>query len=272
MRPLSHTLFVFRLGSLNSACPFCLIPVMRPLIVCGPAGCGKSYWIQKYAERLRKELCVCPCRKDRTLREGRQKLHLWGRRREPIVLWLEGADDLTPEAQAFLRRILETHAPEVQFVLECRDPGKLQEPIRSRCVVESLDRPTEAELRVWMGRSGSDLTEAQKGEILEAMVADEVSWRRVRQCCELQKVAPAEWRRVLEARRQERALVGRAYLEDISTYQSLALSPEVLLNPLLADTELLGRYGECLDSGGSPWAFLACALPAKGKLAKSREE
>lgn len=255
---------------------------MRPLIVCGPAGCGKSYWIQKYAERLRKELCVCPCRKDRTLREGRQKLHLWGRRREPIVLWLEGADDLTPEAQAFLRRILETHAPEVQFVLECRDPGKLQEPIRSRCGIETLDRPTGAELRAWMGRrssaEGTELTDAQKGEVLEAMVTDEVSWRRVRQCCELQKTAPAEWRRVLEARRQERALIRQMCLEDIPTYQSLALSPEVLLDWHLASVavsqrgDLFGRYGECLDVGGSTWAFLACALPARGKVAESREE
>ena len=78
-----------------------------PIILTGPPGCGKSYWIQKYAEQLKKQLFVCPCRKDRTLRDGRQKLHIWGRRTEPAILWLEGADDLTPEAQAFLRRILE---------------------------------------------------------------------------------------------------------------------------------------------------------------------
>ena len=244
-------------GSLRLHYPIRLI-LMRPLIVCGPAGCGKSYWIQKYAERLYKQLCVCPCRKDRTLREGRQKLHMWGRRREPIVLWLEGADDLTPEAQAFLRRILETHAPEVQFVLECRDPGKLQEPIRSRCLVETLDRPTEPEIRTWLQktyRRGA----AEIGEIMEAMVPDEVSWRRVRQCCELQKTSPAAWGRILDARRQERALIGRACIEDIPSYLSLALNPEVLLDQCMgtgmSNIELLGRYGECLDAGGSIWAF-----------------
>ena len=87
-----------------------------PIILTGPPGCGKSYWIQKYAEQLRKQLFVCPCRKDRTLRDGRQKLHIWARRTEPAILWLEGADDLTPEAQAFLRRILETHAQDVLFI------------------------------------------------------------------------------------------------------------------------------------------------------------
>ena len=101
-----------------------------PIILTGPPGCGKSYWIQKYSEQVRKQLFVCPCRKDRTLRDGRQKLHIWARRTEPAILWLEGADDLTPEAQAFLRRILETHAHDVLFILECRDAGRLQEPIR----------------------------------------------------------------------------------------------------------------------------------------------
>ena len=109
-----------------------------PKIITGPPGCGKSYWIQKYAEKLQKQLFVCPCRKDRTLRDGRQKLHIWARRTEPAILWLEGADDLTPEAQAFLRRILETHSSNVIFILECRDSGRLQEPIRSRCIIKYL--------------------------------------------------------------------------------------------------------------------------------------
>jgi replication factor C small subunit len=112
-----------------------------PKILSGPPGCGKSYWIQKYAESVNKQLFVCPCRKDRTLRDGRQKLHVWARRTEPAILWLEGADDLTPEAQAFLRRILETHASDVLFILECRDAGRLQEPIRSRCMIKKMYQP-----------------------------------------------------------------------------------------------------------------------------------
>mgnify|MGYP000256177403 CR=1 FL=1 len=116
----------------------------------GHAGCGKSYWIQKYAEKYQKQLFVCPCRKDRTLRDGRQKLHIWARRTEPAILWLEGADDLTPEAQAFLRRILETHASEVLFILECRDAGRLQEPIRSRCKIKRMYLPTWNELEEFL--------------------------------------------------------------------------------------------------------------------------
>jgi hypothetical protein len=104
-----------------------------PIILTGPPGCGKSYWIQKYAEKMGKQLFICPCRKDRTLRDGRQKLHIWARRTEPAILWLEGADDLTPEAQAFLRRILETVSTSVQCILECRDPQRITPAIQSRC-------------------------------------------------------------------------------------------------------------------------------------------
>jgi len=48
-------------------------------------------------------------------------------------VWIEGADDLTPEAQAFLRRILETASTPVQCILECRDPQRITPAIQSRC-------------------------------------------------------------------------------------------------------------------------------------------
>ena len=121
-----------------------------PIIITGPPGSGKSFWIQQYAKTLEKQLFICPCRKDRTLRDGRQKLHIWARRTEPAILWLEGADDLTPEAQAFLRRILETHASDVLFILECRDACRLQEPIRSRCKIKRINQPTLTQLEQYI--------------------------------------------------------------------------------------------------------------------------
>jgi DNA polymerase III delta prime subunit len=55
------------------------------------------------------------------------------RSQEPLYVWIEGADDLTPESQAFLRRILETVSPSVQCILECRDPNRITPAIQSRC-------------------------------------------------------------------------------------------------------------------------------------------
>ena len=154
-----------------------------PIILTGPPGCGKSYWIQKYAEQVRKQLFVCPCRKDRTLRDGRQKLHIWARRTEPAILWLEGADDLTPEAQAFLRRILETHASEVLFILECRDAGRLQEPIRSRCKIKKIGKPRWEDLEEYLLNTYVGL---RVDEIKKYLKKNEYSFRRAKQCAFLQ--------------------------------------------------------------------------------------
>lgn len=55
-----------------------------------------------------------------------------------MFVWLEGADDLTQEAQAFLRRILETASPNVTCVLEVREPWKLSPPILSRCTIVNM--------------------------------------------------------------------------------------------------------------------------------------
>jgi len=230
---------------------------MTPLIITGPPGSGKSHWIAEYAAQQRKQLLTCSCRKDRTLREGRQKLHIWGRRREPVVLWLEGADDLTPEAQAFLRRILETHSSDVQFVLECRDAGRLQEPIRSRCALRRLSAPTEADLRTFVTGRG---TNVDVEAIIDYLLPHEYSWRRFKQCVHLQTQNPALWAQVVEGRRRDRAAAADPHAALVPTYQADAIHPEIFIDGLLKRGKL-ADYGECLDLAGSLWAFVASALP-----------
>jgi hypothetical protein len=60
------------------------------------------------------------------------------RTREPTWVWLEGADDITLDAQAFLRRILETASAQVTCALEVRRLECMAEPIQSRCVLKRL--------------------------------------------------------------------------------------------------------------------------------------
>lgn len=102
-------------------------------LIYGPPGCGKTTWILSQVKQERKKLYHWNARTDRTLREGRETLHRQVRSQEPLFVWIEGADDLTPEAQAFLRRILETVSPAVQCILECRDPQRITPAIQSRC-------------------------------------------------------------------------------------------------------------------------------------------
>jgi hypothetical protein len=171
-----------------------------------------------------------------------------------VVLWLEGADDLTPEAQAFLRRILETHSSDVQFVLECRDAGRLQEPIRSRCSLRRQSMPTEADLRAFA-----------KGDveaIVDYLLPNEYSWRRFQQCIYLQTQNPALWAEVVEGRRRDRAAAADPHAALVPTYQADAIHPEMFVDELLEKSKgNLADYGECLDVAGSLWAFVASALP-----------
>lgn len=108
------------------------------ILVCGEPGTGKSRWVKEEAAAAKARLFRWNVRTDRSLREGREVLHQQVRSKERMFVWIEGADDLTQEAQAFLRRILETAAPNVTCVLEAREMWKLSPPILSRCTVVSM--------------------------------------------------------------------------------------------------------------------------------------
>ena len=240
-----------------------------PIILTGPPGCGKSYWIQKYSEQVRKQLFVCPCRKDRTLRDGRQKLHIWARRTEPAILWLEGADDLTPEAQAFLRRILETHAHDVLFILECRDAGRLQEPIRSRCVIKKMYQPNWNELEEYLNKTFTNLNTS---EIKEYLKKNEYSYRRAKQCAFLQLQYNETWKNIIEHRRKECLVTQTQSADNLISYIKEGYNPDTLINPLLKNETLLKDYGKCVEVSGSLWAFLGSALYKASTTTQNEEE
>ena len=118
----------------------------QPILLVGPSGVGKSHIIEKMAKHKKLTLYSYNCRRDKTLREGRNKLINWVFLKEPCVVWLEGADDLTIEAQSFLRRSLETYSRTVILALEVRDTAYLADPLRSRCKSYIITRPHEKEI------------------------------------------------------------------------------------------------------------------------------
>lgn len=226
-----------------------------PIILTGPAGCGKSHYIHTYVHENRLELHKWQCRRDKTLRDGREKLHVWAKRMDPAVIWLEGADDLTPEAQAFLRRVLETHASGIQFILECRDSAKLQEPIRSRCTIRRLFRPSWEELSQYILRKYPDTNTSTIKTYLDP---DEYSYRRILQCSYLQRQFPEIWTKMYSQRQEERAVV--PHYSNIPSYLEKGYNPEIFVKPLLENPNILKDYAECLNNSGSTWAFLGSAL------------
>ena len=115
----------------------------KSYLIVGPPGCGKSRWIRQAATSAGHTLFRWNCRDDRALRQGRELLHGVVRTREPTWVWLEGADDITLDAQAFLRRILETASVQVTCILEVRRLECMSEPIQSRCILKRLTIPND---------------------------------------------------------------------------------------------------------------------------------
>ena len=117
-------------------------PCKGSLLVSGEPGTGKSRWIREEAAAAKAKLFRWNARTDRSLREGREILHQQVRSKDRLYVWIEGADDLTQEAQAFLRRILETASPNVKCCLEVRELWKLSPPILSRCTIVTMRSET----------------------------------------------------------------------------------------------------------------------------------
>jgi hypothetical protein len=199
-------------------------------LVSGPSGSGKSTWIRERAAKRGARLLRHAVRTDRSLRQGRQYLFSQHRSKEPTLIWLEGADTLTTDAQAFLRRILETAAPNVEFALEVRDETTMNPPLLSRC---------------------------------QRITMPNTSFRKQAAIAQLEKRGYADLRRVRSTLEQKMELwspgfTHKSVCESIQQARTQGLLPDSLLQNLLRSSpseeqvEIFGRLGE----GISPWLLL----------------
>lgn len=230
-----------------------------PRIVTGQAGCGKSYFIKSRAMKEGKQILHWSCRRDRTLRDGRQMLHLWAKRSEKSVIWLEGADDLTQESQAFLRRISETHSPLVSFVLECRDTSKLQEPIRSRYSIHTITMPTITEFK-------NIYPEINYYDIDKYILIDEISHRKIKSMINLAKNHPEDWLRFKDGYESQKNYNFTLKKNEISNMMIQAWNPNFFIKRLLhyknkyKNIDIINSYSEFIFNNGNPWAYLGYLL------------
>lgn len=108
------------------------------LIVAGPTGIGKSLAIRSI---LGSEIALWfRCSQDPSLKADiREKIKSVARRRiqDGCIHWivLEHADLLHTDAQAFLRRVIETSTGASRFVLEVRSLAGVSEPLISRATL-----------------------------------------------------------------------------------------------------------------------------------------
>lgn len=118
-------------------------------ILVGPAGCGKSLFLRLALSGFL--TLYIDCTANFGLRDVRDSIRIFARgSRSPEgnLRWIifERADALTSDAQAFLRRMLETTSATTRIVFECRDAGAISEPIVSRSAIVSINAPEDTEM------------------------------------------------------------------------------------------------------------------------------
>ena len=202
----------------------------------GPPGSGKSHWVQERAKKSGARILRIHARVDRSFRDGRPLLFAMHRASEPTIVWIEGADVLTPEAQAFLRRIIETCSKHVEFILETRDETRISSPIKSRCITIYFDLPL-----------------ANK------------SWRSVQHDEQFTKLPKRVRDSILVTRDMEDKWLNEALADPIRGVQKAriqSLDPAILLEKVLQRLDLLKRdmYRRAWGTGRSIWALLALAV------------
>jgi DNA polymerase III delta prime subunit len=119
------------------------------LLLCGPAGCGKSIFLRLVLEG--RQVLRIDCTANAGLRDSRDSIRAFakgGRTATGHFRWIvfEHADSLHADTQAFLRRMLETTAAHTRVVLEVRDIGTITEPLVSRTTLVHVRAPEETEV------------------------------------------------------------------------------------------------------------------------------
>lgn len=224
---------------------------IKPIFIVGPPSSGKSHYIQQLALKERRTLLRCPCRKDRTLREQRAAIHEWALRAESTLLWIEGADDLTPEAQSFLRRILETYAPSVRFCLEAQTIESIQEPILSRCEIMRLSQPTADTL---IGRFAGRYRDGIIADLKTFINTNTGSWRQAAAAAEVAANFPGLWAQIREYYTSDAHTLTTPA---IKLYCAAANPWAVIMNEFtILDDDSKQLVIDCMGKNGNPWALL----------------
>lgn len=231
------------------------------VVLVGGAGTGKSCALR---------LCLgasvsvwLRCSQDPTLRENRDRIKTAARRRveEGRTSWivLEHADALHTDAQAFLRRIIETSTGSSRFVLEVRDAAAVAEPLLSRCILFNGPRLLEYEIRAEVMRRAPTLS-VEDASRFAAQCDGNVRWATL-QALGLQRnqaLGPSEKTRALGS-----GFIGCDYETPTTWSELLAIMEEVQKTG--TSPRAFSKWESTVwdrPGGIDPWSVLALELSA----------
>jgi replication factor C small subunit len=187
------------------------------------------------------------------------------------ILFLDEADALTPDAQAALRRTMESFSATCRFILSCNYSSKIIDPIQSRCAIYRF-RPLDPgdiaeEIRRIAGQEGLTVTEKAMDALVYVAQGD------------MRKAINAlQGAAILSPKIEERMIyeiAASARPEEIQELLDLSLGgdfegTERVLDRLLrergiAPAELLGQCYRALVSRKMDLALKVCLIDALGE-------
>lgn len=121
------------------------------LLLYGPEGTGKTSLAKcMFAQHATSDYMYYDSVADHSLRGVRDNIKMFAKCRASgdgfKLVVIDNADQLYPDAQSFLRRVMEIYVKTTRFVFIMRDMHRLTEPIQSRCLVLHIAPATTTEL------------------------------------------------------------------------------------------------------------------------------
>ena len=135
-------------------------PDIPHMLFAGPAGVGKTtsalcIAMELLGEEWRKNTLELNASDERGIKMVRERVKEFAASiklatdkefGKPKIIILDEADEMTPEAQTALRRIIEDSARTTRFIIICNYLSQIIEPIQSRCVVFRFTRIPKEEI------------------------------------------------------------------------------------------------------------------------------